>query len=181
MKKMDKKMETLLLGLCTANGSFATPLKDLYKAFLLGKLRIFDQETGMQLSPSDYSDCSFESVCFGSQEKMGEYFMSRLEKHPDQESDTYKISHLLYRANLLLNELFEINRQLSETYGIPFSDGFLSLHNKPRELHIPHQDGSTKFHWCSRIGRMPNAQGTASPVGREELDTFCLRDVMDLL
>lgn len=181
MKKMDKKMETLLLGLCTANASFDTPLKDLYKAFILGELKVFDVETGIQLIPSEYSDCSFESVCFGSQEKMGEYFMSRPVQSQDQESGICKISHLLHRANQLRNELSAINRQLNETYGIVFSDEFLSLHSKLRAFRIPRQDGSTKPYWCSRIGRMPNAQGTASPVGREELDTFCLRDVMDLL
>lgn len=181
MKKISKKMETLLLGLCTANASFATPLKDLYKAFMLGELKVFDVETGNQLAPSEYTDCSFERVCFGSQEKVGEYFMSRPGQSQDQESDICKISHLLHRANQIRNELSAINRQLNETYGIVFSDEFLSQHSKHRAFRIPRQDNSTKPYWCSRIERTPNVQGTVSPVDREKLDTFSPRDVMDLL
>lgn len=181
MKTISKKMETLILGLCSVNSSFATPLKDLYKAFMLGELRVFDANTGKQLNPSEYGDCSFESVSFGSRGKKDHYFKTRLRKSQGQESDICRISHLLHRANQLRSELSVINTQLSETYGIAFSDEFLSLHSKHRAFRIPRQGGSTKRCLYSRSGKMTDDRGTVSPTGREGLDSFCLRDVMDQL
>lgn len=181
MKKISKKIETLLLGLCTANASFYTPLKDLYKAFMLGELRVFDSNTGVQLNPIDYVDCNFELVIFGSQEKMGEYFNSLPHKPQGQESGTCTICRLFRRVNQLRSELSEINKQLNETYGIVSLAEFLSLQSKCPVFRTPHLDGNKKCYSCSRKGMTTHAQGTVSLTHREMLDSFCLRDAMDLL
>ena len=135
----------------------------------------------IHMNPLDYVDCNFELVCFGSQEKMDEYFNSLLHKSQGQESDTCTICRLLRRANQLRSELSEINRQLNETYGIVFSAEFLSQQSKHHAFRTPHQDGNKKCYSCSRKGMTTHAQGTVSLIDREKLDTFRLRDAMDLL
>lgn len=182
MKKFDKKTATLLLGLCSAKASFTTPLKDLYKAFMLGELRVCDAETGRLLDPADYKDCGFESAVFGSREKMAEHFNSITpRKTLDQVSSTCKICRLLRRANQLKNELSEIDRQLNETYGIVLSSESLLLHNERSSFRTHHQGNSKKCCSCSRHGRFSSVQENFSPSSRDVSEPFDYQRILDQL
>lgn len=182
MMKFDEKTTTLLLGLCSAKAAFTTPLKDLYKAFMLGELRVCDAETGKLLNPADYKDCGLESTVFGSREKMAEYFNSVIpRKTRDQVSGTCKICRLLRRANQLKNELSEIDRQLNETYGIVLSNESLLLHNRHSSFHTHHQGNNKKCCSCSRYGMSSGVQENFSPSSRDVSETFDYQRILDQL
>lgn len=180
MKWVSKKENALCNALMGMDLPFDAPLKDLIILFLKGYLNVTDAKTGKPFNPSDFD---WLKAKYGelSREKQAEYLMALPRKSQDQESDTCKLYHLLRRASQLRNELSEINKRLTETYGIALLDEFLSLHNESHTSRILHSDNKKICRFYNQNGMKLDEQGNPSPFLREELEYPYCRDVMGQL
>ena len=143
MEKNNKKLEELVLSVSIASERLEIPYKEAHERFMTGDLFVTHYRTHKPLHPSCYSE--FRTV---SQEARAVVFKNLRKdcKSQGQESGTCKIYNLLRRASQLRSELFVINKQLTETYGIALTDGFLSLQSKSLASQTPRQGGSKKGH-----------------------------------
>ena len=106
---------------------------------------------------------------------------SQVRKSQDRESGTCKIHCLIRRACQLRNELSAINKQLTETYGIALTDGFLSLQSKCHASLPLRQDGSKNDRFCIHTGMGSEMKGILSPDREGSSDSFWSQHILDQL
>lgn len=180
MKIDNKKLEDLVLSIYAVCERLDIPFEEAHGLFMSGDIFVSHYCTRKPLHPSDYSE--FRTI---SQEARAMIFNNRprrqVRKTRDQVSDTCKICRLLRRANQLKNELFEIDRQLNETYGIVLSSESLLLHNVRSSFRTLRPGNSKMCSSCSRYGKSSGVQENFSPSSRDVSEPFDYQRILDQL
>ena len=176
----ENKKKDLVLSIYAVQRRIGISYEEAYRRFMSGDIFVSHYRTHTPLHPSDYSE--FGTI---SQEARAKIFNNlprhQVRKSQDRESGTCKIHCLIRRACQLRNELSAIDRQLTETYGIALTDGFLSLQSKCHASLPLRQNGSKNVRSCIHTGMGSEMKGILSPNREGSSDSFLSQHISDQL